>query len=77
MSLTCHPQLHRVQNPRISDSAALTLPVLSLLTGVSGAEEAGENNSTSCLPQVVQGSSNTTETGDHELPGKNPSEYGK
>ncbi|XP_062342627.1 NACHT, LRR and PYD domains-containing protein 3-like isoform X2 [Osmerus eperlanus] len=42
---------------------------------VSGAEEAGENTSTSCLPQVVQGSSNPTETGDHELPSGNPLEY--
>ncbi|XP_067084642.1 NLR family CARD domain-containing protein 3-like isoform X2 [Osmerus mordax] len=43
--------------------------------GVSGAEEAGGNSSTSCLPQEVQGSSNTTETGGHAAaPGGNPSE---
>ncbi|XP_067084619.1 protein NLRC3-like isoform X2 [Osmerus mordax] len=45
------------------------------LMGVSGAEEAGGNSSTSCLPQEVQGSSNTTETGGHAAaPGGNPSE---
>ncbi|XP_062312269.1 protein NLRC3-like, partial [Osmerus eperlanus] len=45
------------------------------LMGVSGAEEAGGNSLTSCLPQEVQGSSNTTETGGHAAaPGGNPSE---
>ncbi|XP_046881703.1 NLR family CARD domain-containing protein 3-like isoform X5 [Hypomesus transpacificus] len=45
------------------------------LMSVSGAEEAGGNTSTSCLPQEVQGSSNTTETGCHAAaPGGNPSE---
>ncbi|XP_062307503.1 NACHT, LRR and PYD domains-containing protein 12-like [Osmerus eperlanus] len=47
------------------------------LMSVSGAEEAGGNSSTSCLPQEVQGSSNTTETGGHvAAPGGNPSEHG-
>ncbi|XP_062313800.1 NACHT, LRR and PYD domains-containing protein 12-like isoform X2 [Osmerus eperlanus] len=45
------------------------------LMGVSGSEEAGGNSLTSCLPQEVQGSSNTTETGGHAAaPGGNPSE---
>ncbi|XP_062339606.1 NACHT, LRR and PYD domains-containing protein 3-like isoform X1 [Osmerus eperlanus] len=45
------------------------------LMSVSGAEEAGGNSSTSCLPQEVQGSSNMTETGGHAAaPGGNPSE---
>ncbi|XP_062340829.1 NACHT, LRR and PYD domains-containing protein 3-like [Osmerus eperlanus] len=48
---------------------------LSELLSVSGAEEAGGNSSTSCLPQEVQGSSNMTETGGHAAaPGGNPSE---
>ncbi|XP_046899380.1 protein NLRC3-like isoform X2 [Hypomesus transpacificus] len=46
------------------------------LMSVSDAEEAGGNSSTSCLPQEVQGSSNTTETGGHAAaPGGNPSEH--
>ncbi|XP_046881713.1 NACHT, LRR and PYD domains-containing protein 12-like isoform X2 [Hypomesus transpacificus] len=48
---------------------------LSELLSVSGAEEAGGNTSTSCLPQEVQGSSNKTEIGGHAAaPGGNPSE---
>ncbi|XP_046902068.1 protein NLRC3-like isoform X6 [Hypomesus transpacificus] len=74
-----------VERYRLEGALKITVEILGKMDqnnlakwmmSVSSAEEAGGNSSTSCLPQEVQGSSNTTETGGHAAaPGRNPSEH--